>query len=81
MRCRSGENSKTHYRSDRFYCVDAQWYFSTRDQEAVGPFDTKEQAEQADKNMFEPPSSADQIGLIEPYDSIPYSSVDSSANK
>ena len=45
MAVRNGENTKTWYRSDRFMHVNDKWYFLTREQTQVGPFDSREEAE------------------------------------
>ncbi len=42
---RHGEKRKMRFRSDRLFVADSQWYFSTREGEERGPFDTKEKAE------------------------------------
>lgn len=44
MQYRDGENSGTYFRSDRFFCVGGEWYFSTRENPQVGPFAFKEDA-------------------------------------
>lgn len=33
------------FRSDRFFVVSGRWYFTTREQEDFGPFDSREEAE------------------------------------
>lgn len=42
---RSGEEHKFWFRSDRFFTVDGQWYFTTRENRDVGPFETRGAAE------------------------------------
>ena len=42
---REGEDDKFWFRSDRFFSVDSQWYFTTREQRDVGPFGTRADAE------------------------------------
>lgn len=42
---RAGEEEKFWYRSDRFIKIDNQWYFTTRENREVGPFESKEAAE------------------------------------
>lgn len=44
MNVRQGEQEKSWYRSDRFFRVNGDWYFSTREKVDVGPFDSKERA-------------------------------------
>lgn len=39
MNARRGELvDKVWYRSERFFCVDGKWYFSTREGTDVGPY-------------------------------------------
>ncbi len=45
MICRSGEEPKTHFRTDRFYRSDGQWFFTTREKIEVGPFSSREEAD------------------------------------
>jgi len=48
VRTTDGETSnRTYFRSDRFFAVSNQWYFSTREGGDLGPFDTQDQAKQA----------------------------------
>ncbi len=42
---RRGEKRKVRFRSDRMFFADNKWYFSTREGEERGPYDTKEEAE------------------------------------
>ena len=44
---RSGELGTIPFRSDRFFCVGNQWYFSTREGFESGPYSDKERAEQS----------------------------------
>lgn len=46
MAIRNGEEEKTWFRTDRFFCVDNKWYFSTREGTSIGPYHTKEDARQ-----------------------------------
>ncbi len=46
MNVRAGEADKSWYRSDRFFKVNGEWYFSTREKIDVGPFDSLENASQ-----------------------------------
>lgn len=42
---RKGEVAKFWYRSDRFIKIDNQWYFTTRENREVGPFESRAAAE------------------------------------
>jgi len=42
---RAGEKEKFWYRSDRLIKIDDQWYFTTRESRDVGPYSTREYAE------------------------------------
>jgi len=37
---------KTFYQTERFFTVNRQWYFSTREAPESGPFDSRAEAEQ-----------------------------------
>lgn len=41
---RDGELGSIPMRSDRFFSSDADWYFSTREGTAIGPFTSKKHA-------------------------------------
>lgn len=41
---RTGEEDKFWFRSDRFFTSDSKWYFTTRENRNVGPFETREAA-------------------------------------
>ena len=41
---RRGEQDKFWFRSDRFFSVGNDWYFTTREQRDVGPFGSREDA-------------------------------------
>ncbi len=45
MQCRSGEASGTHFRTDRYFCISGEWFFSTRENLQIGPFATRDDAE------------------------------------
>lgn len=46
MQYRRGESaSKTWYRSDRLFCLNGQWFFSTRENINMGPFASRAEAE------------------------------------
>ena len=42
---RNGEAKHTWFRSDRFFCVDGEYYFATREKIDVGPFPDHQAAE------------------------------------
>ncbi len=44
---RSGESENIPFRTGRFYNVGSSWYFSSREQADLGPYQTKEEAKQA----------------------------------
>lgn len=44
---RQGECGDIPFRSDRYFCVGTQWYFSTREGFDSGPYANKERAEQS----------------------------------
>lgn len=46
MRC-TDARPVSRFRTDRFFCVSGDWYFSTREQKDFGPFASHEQAENA----------------------------------
>lgn len=46
MGYREGEEDKTRFRSDRFFCEDGQWFFTTREGDVQGPFESRAEAEQ-----------------------------------
>ncbi len=41
-----GEENKTRFRSDRFFCEDGHWLFITREGDVQGPFEYRPEAEQ-----------------------------------
>lgn len=51
MDYRNGEPEKSHFRSERFYCADSEWYFSTREGDEMGPFSLRADAE-AELTLF-----------------------------
>ena len=40
-----GEDTKRFFKMDRFYQMNAQWFYMTREGEERGPFDSKRDAE------------------------------------
>lgn len=36
--------SGKHDRCDRYFCLDSQWYFTTREGLTMGPYESQEQA-------------------------------------
>ncbi|ARU54986.1 MAG: DUF6316 family protein [Pseudomonadales bacterium] len=45
MVVRAGEKDKTWFRGDRFYSIQGEWYFTTREGSEEGPFGSKKEAE------------------------------------
>ena len=45
MQYRNGETTGTFFRTDRFYCICGEWFFSTRENLQIGPFANKGDAE------------------------------------
>ncbi|MBL4607859.1 MAG: hypothetical protein JKY01_08535 [Pseudomonadales bacterium] len=44
---RCGEtDTKTYYRTDRFYSEEGGWYAKLREGDELGPFDSKDEAKQ-----------------------------------
>ncbi|WP_185233086.1 DUF6316 family protein [Teredinibacter franksiae] len=42
MLVREGEvHEKVWYRSERFFCADGQWFFSTREGDDIGPYSSR----------------------------------------
>ena len=52
MQQRNGETQIIPYRAGRFYCNADQWYFSCRENLQVGPFVSKEAAEDQLQNFL-----------------------------
>ena len=46
-RHRKGELGVVPLRSGRFFYIDSKWYFSCREGKEKGPYDSKQEAEQA----------------------------------
>ena len=42
---RKGESCRLPYRTGRFFVVDSEWYYTTRECMEHGPFPTREEAE------------------------------------
>lgn len=42
---RSGEGESPHFRTGRYYCISGEWFFSTRENLHIGPFDDRLDAE------------------------------------
>jgi hypothetical protein len=42
---REGEANKFWFRSDRFFSVENQWFFTTREQRDVGPYSSRTDAD------------------------------------
>ena len=48
MKYRKNEQDGVHFRTERVFVVNAEWYFQTRDLDTpLGPYRSKEKAEQA----------------------------------
>ena len=45
MSHRIGEPGKQYFRSDRFFCRDCQWFFTTREGSELGPFSSRGDAQ------------------------------------
>jgi len=43
-RHRAGEGRRSYFRSDRVFMAEGAWYFTTRDENRVGPFPAREEA-------------------------------------
>lgn len=39
------EEEKMHFQMDRFTCQNGEWFYTTREGEERGPFDSKQEAE------------------------------------
>ena len=50
---RNDPDSTRHFRSDRFFVVSGQWYFTTREGENFGPFSCREDAEKKLRDYVE----------------------------
>ncbi|MDQ1363026.1 MAG: hypothetical protein QG652_886 [Pseudomonadota bacterium] len=42
---RNGENRNIPFRSNRYFCINGAWYFTTREGPQLGPFIDKREAE------------------------------------
>lgn len=43
---RKGDDNKTFFNSDRFFNEGGKWFFTTRESQLMGPFDSRKDAEQ-----------------------------------
>lgn len=50
---RAGEQPRTWFRTSRFFVVAGGWYFSTREDIDVGPYETREEAERDARRLAE----------------------------
>ena len=50
---RQGESSSIPFRTGRFFCVDATWYFACREGLDHGPYASKVEAEAALRDFLE----------------------------
>jgi len=46
-RQRAGEQQRSYFRSDRVFASDGSWYFTTRDENRMGPYASREEAGEA----------------------------------
>ncbi len=49
---RRGEESRSWFRSNRYFNVDSVWFFSTREGIDVGPFDSEEEAKRHGRRLL-----------------------------
>ncbi len=45
MEYRDGETKVGGFRTNRYFCISGQWFFSTREHLQVGPFSSRDEAE------------------------------------
>ncbi len=45
MLTRSGEGINTRFRTERYFCICGEWFFSTRENLQIGPFQNRDDAE------------------------------------
>lgn len=50
---RAGEDGIAPQRSSRFYAIDSEWYFNTREGAPIGPFSTRREAAQGLRDFLE----------------------------
>ena len=50
---RQGESGSIPFRTGRFFCVDASWYFACREGLDHGPYSSKTEAETALQDFLE----------------------------
>lgn len=43
---RSGDDDRTYFNSNRFFNEDGKWFFTTREGQMRGPFESRSDAEQ-----------------------------------
>lgn len=53
MTHRNGEKGNIPERSDRFFCKDDYWYYTTREGVDIGPFDSIDEAIQNAEQLIE----------------------------
>ncbi|MEE4252170.1 MAG: DUF6316 family protein [Alcanivoracaceae bacterium] len=46
MGARKGDDNKTFFNSDRFFNEGGKWFFTTREGQLMGPYDSRKDAEQ-----------------------------------
>ena len=49
---RTGETPAIRFRTDRFYRINSNWYFSTREGIEMGPYADRFEAEEALSELF-----------------------------
>jgi hypothetical protein len=50
---RQGENGDVPMRSDRYFAAQGEWFFSTREGAPIGPFESKDEAQQGLDDFIE----------------------------
>ena len=50
---RNGENRSSSMRTDRYFSVASDWYFSTREGSCIGPYESKREAEAGLKDFID----------------------------
>lgn len=63
MVTRKGEADKTWFRSDRFFYLGEEWYFSTREGTDVGPFNSIDSARTGLDRYIEAMQNKDTAGI------------------
>ena len=45
MQYRDGEKSAKYFRANRFFCICEKWFFASRENVQIGPFQNEDEAE------------------------------------